>query len=101
MKFLIAMILTLGASTSFAMQEAQISECILTNQNNIQTHIGLYQQLMQELYGDEIEAISDMGDQLVQKLSADTVVTCADAELVIVETYLAGLKQKKTAKQSE
>lgn len=97
MKFLIAMLVTVGTSTSFAMQEGQISECIMSNQNNIQTHIGLYQQLMRDLYGDEIEAISDMGDQLVQKLSADSVVTCADAELVIVETYLEGLKQKKSA----
>jgi hypothetical protein len=97
MKFLITMLMIFSTSTSFAMSEDEVGECIVTNTNNVQSVIGLYQVALQNVYGDNIEAASDVGEELLNKLNEASVVTCADVELVIAEIYVSLLKQKKSA----
>lgn len=91
------MFMIFSASPSFAMTEAEVGECILTNANNVQSVVGLYQVAVQNLYGDNIEAASDVGEELLTKLNDASVVTCADVELVVAEMYVSLLKQKKSA----
>ncbi|MCB9072104.1 MAG: hypothetical protein H6623_00660 [Bdellovibrionaceae bacterium] len=95
MKLVMVLCLFVSSNIAFAMSVESVGECVMNNSNNLQTVVGLWQSAAMGVYGEDTQSLQKAGSDLVNKLAADSVKTCADAELVYAEEYVALLKQNK------
>ncbi|MCC6138014.1 MAG: hypothetical protein IT287_05240 [Bdellovibrionaceae bacterium] len=93
MKTLLSIIVLLSAQSSFALDPEVYGECVVTNQNNLQFIIGLVQPLVADQTVD--------GQALQNLILSDSVSSCQEAEIVLAEAYVAGLKKKLPVKASK
>lgn len=87
MKKMITVLTLIFAQNASALSQEAFGECIFNNESNVQTLIGL----LQPMIGEEIVS----GEQVTFSIQDDSVTTCLDAEVVLVEYYAKGLKIKK------
>lgn len=90
-KSLVALLL-LASQNSFAISAEQLSECIYNNTNNVQTLFGLLQPLAKDEWVN--------AEVLHFDLAEDTVKTCLDVELILVDAYAEGLKTMKAEQEN-
>ncbi len=86
MKKILMLVFIFLAQNSFALSPEELGECIYNNTNNVQTLIGLVQQLA----ADELVS----SEEITFELMDEKTKTCLDAELVLVDAYAKGLQNK-------